>query len=124
MLNYITLIQIQHSTFNIKTNPMIKTYFKIAWRSIRRNKLYSSINIIGLTVGITCCILIGLFIADEIQYDRFHTNSERIVRTTMEYKNGGDVNTSVYTGTKVGPQFKRSFPSVEAYVRTVSLHAL
>ena len=98
---------------------MLRSYFKIALRSIRKNKLYSFINIAGLTVGIVCCILIGLFISSELSFDKFHKNADRIVRTTMEYSNGGIVTKVVNTGTKVGPQFKRTFPAVEDYVRTI-----
>src|SRR6266498_5511765 len=98
---------------------MLKTYFKIGWRNIRKNKLYSFINLTGLTVGITCCILIGLYISDEISYDRFHVNADRIVRVTMQYGSSGTVNDVAQTGTKVGPQFKRTFPAVEDYVRTM-----
>jgi len=100
---------------------MIKTYFKIAWRSIRRNPWYSSINIIGLTIGITCCILIGLFITDELKFDRSHTNGDRIVRATMEYKTGGDIKYVALTGTKVGPQLKRTFPAIEEFVRVMKI---
>jgi putative ABC transport system permease protein len=98
---------------------MLKTYFKIAWRNIRKNKLYSFINIAGLTVGIVCCILIGLFISSELSFDKFHKNADRIARLTMEYSNGGIVNKVALTGTKAGPQFKRLFPAVEDYVRTM-----
>ena len=97
---------------------MFKNYFKIAWRTLKKNKLYSFINIIGLTIGITSCILIGLYIGHELSYDRFHKNADRIVRVTMEYSSGGTVGKYAYTGTKVGPQFRRTFPSVDAFVRT------
>jgi putative ABC transport system permease protein len=98
---------------------MFKTYLKIALRNIRKNKLYSFINIAGLAMGIVCCILIGLFISSELRFDRFHKNAGRIVRATMEYSSGGIVNKVALTGTKVGPQFKRTFPAVEDYVRTM-----
>ena len=65
---------------------MFRNYFKTAFRSLMRNKLYSAINIIGLTAGLTACLLIGVFIAQELSYDKFHKNANRIVRTTMEYK--------------------------------------
>ncbi len=98
---------------------MIKTYFKIAVRNIRKNKLYSFINIAGLTFGIVCCILIGLFISSELSFDRFHKNADRIARITMEYSSGGIVTRVVQTGTKPGPQFKRTFPAIKDYVRTM-----
>ncbi|HSU27697.1 MAG TPA: ABC transporter permease [Chitinophagaceae bacterium] len=98
---------------------MIKTYLKIAFRNIRKNKMYSFINIAGLTTGIVCCILIGLFINSELSFDKFHKNADRITRATMEYSSGGIVTKVATTGTKVGPQFKRIFPAIEEYVRTL-----
>jgi putative ABC transport system permease protein len=97
---------------------MFKNYFKTALRNLRKNKLYSLINIFGLTTGFAACLLIGVYIHHEMSYDKFHANAERIVRATMEFSHSGTVSTTATTGTKVGPQFKRSFPSVEAYVRT------
>ncbi|MGC4035909.1 MAG: ABC transporter permease [Chitinophagaceae bacterium] len=98
---------------------MFKNYLKVALRSIRKNKLYSFVNIIGLTTGITGCILIGLYIWNELSYDNFNKNADRIVRATMEYGGGGTVNKAAVTGTKVGPQLARSFPQIEAYTRTI-----
>ena len=97
---------------------MLKNYFNIAWRNLRKTRLYSFVNIIGLTIGITSCILIALYIETEWSFDRFHKNADRIVRVTMEYSNGGTVGQFATTGTKVGPQFRRSFPAVTAFART------
>src|SRR5262245_43690608 len=101
---------------------MFKNYLKTAFRNLSKNKLYSGINIIGLTAGLTACLLIGVFITHELSYDKFNKNADRIVRATMEYKNSDVVNTSATTGTKVGPEFKRKFPAVEEYVRTFISH--
>ncbi len=98
---------------------MIKNYFKIAFRYLFKNKLYSFVNIFGLTIGITSCILIGVYIMHELSFDKFHANADRIARVTMDY-GSGDVETKVATtGTKVGPQLARTFPEVEAYTRTL-----
>ncbi|MEP6612679.1 MAG: ABC transporter permease [Mucilaginibacter sp.] len=97
---------------------MLKNYFKIAWRNLRKNRLYAFVNIIGLTIGIVSCLLIGIYIKDELSYDRFNDNADRIVRVTMDYFQGGAPQKVAVTGTKVGPQFKRTFPGVENYVRT------
>lgn len=97
---------------------MIRNYFKTAWRNLWKNKLYSGINIFGLAVGLAACLLIGVYISHELSYDKFNRNAYRIVRVTMEYEKAGTVNAVATTGTKVGPQFKRTFPSVEEYVRT------
>ena len=98
---------------------MFKNYFKLAIRHLARKKIFSFINIFGLTVGLTSCILIGLFISDELSFDAFHKNADRLVRVTMEFKKGSTPNRFATTGTKVGPQFKRTFPEVEDYTRTM-----
>src|SRR5215471_10225128 len=101
---------------------MFRNYFKTAFRNLRKNKLYSAINIFGLTVGLAACLLIGVYIQHELSYDTFNVNAPRIVRVTMEYGAAGTVNTTAATGTKVGPQFKRTFPEVQEYVRIFGTH--
>lgn len=68
---------------------MIKNYFKIAWRNLRRNKGFSITNILGLTIGITCTILIALWVNDEVNYDKFHKNYDNIyqVMANRDFKN-------------------------------------
>ena len=97
---------------------MIKNYLKIGWRNLRRNKLYAVVNIVGLAIGITCCLLIGLYINQELSFDRFHKNADRIARVTWSYKFDDAVQKVALTGTRVGPEFARSFPEVESYART------
>ena len=82
---------------------MIKNYFKIAVRNLRREKLLSVINILGLATGIACCLLISMYIFQEKSYDRFHRNADRIVRTTMELSFNGNLTRVPVTGTKVLP---------------------
>ncbi|HTD39328.1 MAG TPA: ABC transporter permease [Mucilaginibacter sp.] len=98
---------------------MIWTYFKIAFRRLQKSRLYTLINLVGLTVGITSCLLIGLFIINELGYDRFNKNADRIVRMTMQFGEGGKQKFA-QTGTKAGPQLKRTFPQVESFVRTIN----
>ncbi|MBN8865225.1 MAG: ABC transporter permease [Sphingobacteriales bacterium] len=97
---------------------MLKNYLKIALRKLQKNKLYSGINIIGLTIGLAACLLIAVFIRSELAYDQFHTNKNRIARVTMDYQQSGTATTTAVTGTKPGPQFKRTFPEVQDFVRT------
>ncbi len=103
---------------------MFRNYLKTAFRNLGKNKLYSGINIIGLTAGLAACLLIGVFINHELSYDKFNSNADRIVRVTMEYSNAGTINQTATTGTKVGPQFKRTFPAVEEYARTFISHGI
>jgi putative ABC transport system permease protein len=97
---------------------MLTTYWLTAIRYLRKHKLYAFINIAGLGIGLAACLLIMVYIRHELRYDNFHINADRIVRATMEYQTSGTVNEAAYTGTKLGPQSKRSFPAVESYVRT------
>lgn len=103
---------------------MFKNYLKTAFRNLRKNKLYSCINIFGLTIGLTACLLIGVFIIHELSYDKFNIKADRIVRATMEYGQAGTINKVATTGTKPGPQLKRTFPSIEEYVRTYIGHGV
>jgi putative ABC transport system permease protein len=96
---------------------MIKHYFKIATRNLRKNKVFSVINIIGLSVGLTCCLLMVLYIQHELSYDNFQRKGDRIARVIMEYSMGGSVTTGNFTSTKVAPAFKRNFPEIEDAVR-------
>lgn len=96
---------------------MIKHYFTIAWRNLWKNKVFSFINIVGLAVGLTCCLLMTLYVKHELSYDDFEKKGDRIVRMIMEYSFSGSVNKGNYTSTKVAPAFKRNFPEVESAVR-------
>ena len=97
---------------------MIKNYLKLAFRHLIRKKTFSFINIFGLTIGLASCILIGLFISDELSFDTFHANSPRIARVTMEYSLGNTVSQIAVTGTRVGPRLKQLYPDIEDFSRT------
>ena len=72
---------------------MIRNYFKIAWRSIRKSKVYSFINIAGLSIGMTVSILIGLWIYDEISFNKNFKNHDRIAQVVQNVTNNGEVQT-------------------------------
>lgn len=97
---------------------MFSTYLKIAFRNLWKNKAFTVINLAGLAVGLTCCLLMVLYIQHELSYDKFQAKSDRIARVTMDYNfNGGELQKTVMTSTKVLPSFKRNFPEVEDGVR-------
>ena len=98
---------------------MLKNYFKIAFRNIWKNKASSFINILGLTVGLTCCLLIGIYIQHELNYDDFEQNGDRIARVIMSYKFDGGAETKKgnYTSVRVAKVFKQTFPEVQSAVR-------
>ncbi|RAK02791.1 putative ABC transport system permease protein [Larkinella arboricola] len=96
---------------------MLRNYFKIAFRNLRRNPVFTGINVVGLAVGLASCLLLYIYISHELSYDNFHPNADRIVRVVMEYSMEGQVNRVQQTGTKVAPEFSRRFPEVELGVR-------
>ncbi|HVX52400.1 MAG TPA: ABC transporter permease, partial [Chitinophagaceae bacterium] len=99
---------------------MLKSLFKTGWRSIKRNTMYSFINVFGLSIGLASCILIGLYITDEFSYDKFNANSARIVRVVHETTHDGAVEQGAVTGTKAGPQLKRMFSFIDEYARLIN----
>ena len=65
---------------------MFKNYFKIALRNLARNRGYSAINILGLALGVACCLLLALYIQDEVSYDKHHKRAEDIYRIVTHFK--------------------------------------
>jgi putative ABC transport system permease protein len=93
---------------------MIKNYLKIAIRNLIRQKLYSLINITGLSIGIACFILISLWVFDELSFDRFHENKDRIYRVNTMSDEMGLVTSSSW---RLGPAMIEVYPEIEAYTR-------
>src|SRR5262245_21115085 len=72
---------------------MIKTYFKTAWRNLRKNKVHSFINIAGLSIGMTVAILIGLWINDEVSFNKNFKNYDKIAQVIQNVTNNNEVQT-------------------------------
>ncbi len=98
---------------------MFSNYFKTALRNLLRNRVYSFINIIGLSLGLTCSMLIILYVKDEVSYDRFHENVANIYRIdSKNIKPDGSVeNSSGYSGYFQGPRFAAAIPEIKYFVR-------
>ncbi|MFN8346343.1 MAG: ABC transporter permease [Spirosomataceae bacterium] len=96
---------------------MIANYFKIAWRNLLKNKVFSFINIFGLAIGLCCFILIALYVADEVSYDRFHQKADRIYRIHSDIRFGGTDLKLAVTSDPMGATLKKDYPQVEQYVR-------
>ena len=96
---------------------MVKNYFKIAWRNLLKNKAFSFINIMGLSIGITVCFVIMLYVQDELSYDRFNVKADRIYRIAFKATiNGGKINESNVMPPVAGA-LQRDFPEVEEATR-------
>ncbi len=94
-------------------------YVKVAWRNLVRNKVYSVINIAGLSIGLATCMLIVLYNKDEVSYDRFHDNAKNIYRIVHNDTgpNGEFLGSNGITGMMPGPSFKSAIPEITEYVR-------
>jgi ABC-type antimicrobial peptide transport system permease subunit len=98
---------------------MLKNYFRTAFRSFMRQRTYSFINLSGLCIGLTCSIFIGLWVMDELSYDKFHADSDRIFQV-MENQtySGGVIYTFNATPGLLAEALRQEFPEVEASCRT------
>ena len=96
---------------------MIQNYFITAWRNILRRKVNSTINILGLSLGLACTFLIVLFVKDELTYDRFLSNTENIYHVISQSTFRGETKTDGNTGILQGPLFTKNVPDLENYVR-------
>src|SRR5688572_17662621 len=96
---------------------MIKNYFIIAFRNLWRHKIYSFINIMGLTVGITACFLIFLYVRFELSYDTFHTKANRIYLLACDTKTPTETRYESITSAPMAIHIKKDFPEVECVVR-------
>lgn len=97
---------------------MLRTYLKVAVRNLWKNRLYTVINVTGLSVGLAACLLIMLFVRDELSYDKHFENSERIYRLTGAYNQGDDAKTfSAVTTYELLPVLTANFPEMEAATR-------
>jgi putative ABC transport system permease protein len=99
---------------------MFKNYFKIAFRNLWKHRAFSFINIMGLTVGMTACFLIFLYVRFELSYDAFHDKADRIYRVVADIKTPTEVIKSGVPAWAVPPHLASEFPEVESYVRIMT----
>jgi putative ABC transport system permease protein len=98
---------------------MLRNYLKIAFRNLLKHKGFTFINIAGLSLGLTSFLVIALYVTDELGYDRFHKNSDRIYRVSRYFKSS-DGQISLRLGTIAPaffPHFKNDFPEAEQITR-------
>ncbi|GAA4446928.1 ABC transporter permease [Nibrella saemangeumensis] len=96
---------------------MLKNYLTIALRNLRKHKGFTFINVFGLAVGLACCLLITLYVVDELSFDRYNTKADRIYRVHTDILFGGDDMRFAVSADPVGPTLKKDYPQVENYVR-------
>ncbi|HEU4609606.1 MAG TPA: ABC transporter permease, partial [Chitinophagaceae bacterium] len=103
---------------------MLKNYFKVALRYLSKHKGYTFINVLGLSVGIACCILIMLFVKSEWSFDRFHSKSDRLYRAWLEEHYEGQIFTNTVTPIPLVPVLQSGLPEIESSCRIASLNPL
>src|SRR5258706_9410561 len=96
---------------------MIKNYFKIALRSLIKNRTYSLINVLGLTFGLTCFMMVGLYLFDELTFDRQHKNAGRIYRVIEHKKNNNENLTIAACSFMLAEESKKTIPEIENTAR-------
>src|SRR6476619_6783637 len=102
---------------------MLKNYLLTAFRNLWRGKVFSLINILGLSVGLACCMLIFLYGKDEVSYDKFHQSGQHIFRVTADMiHEDGSIFKTGSTGMMPGPRFKEAIPEVKDFVRVQSAY--
>jgi putative ABC transport system permease protein len=96
---------------------MLRNYFIIAWRNLQRNKVNSFINIAGLAIGMSCVILIAIYVQDELSYDRFFKKVGNLYQVNMTGSDNGVLFSTGNTAPAVGPTMVKSFPEIESCAR-------
>jgi len=99
---------------------MIKNYIKIAWRSLINQRLFSLINISGLAVGLAVCMMIMMYVAHEMSYDRFHANADRIFIPQESFTINGNTMNMSYMSYAAGSIIKQHQPAIKEYMRTMA----
>jgi len=96
---------------------MIRNFFIIAFRNLRRNRVFSTINILGLAIGMASAILIGLWIQNELGFDRFHVKETRLYMAYRSENDGGEIKANNFTPKILAPTLKSDYPEIEDAVR-------
>ncbi|MDI3321708.1 ABC transporter permease [Pinibacter soli] len=99
---------------------MLKNYFKIAWRNLTRNRAFTIINVLGLTLGVACCILIYTLIMHHLSFDNFHNNKDRIYRVVSEYHDGDESGYNQGLTSPVGKAIRNTTTFAEQVARVIS----
>ncbi len=101
---------------------MIKNLLKTALRHIRKHIGYSLLNILGLTLGILSALLLIIYVSDELSYDRYHTNADRIYRVSSKITEPDDQFTWTVAQIPMGPQVVQDYPEVQSFVRFIPMN--
>src|SRR3954452_24368733 len=100
---------------------MLKTYLKLAFRSLVKNRVFSFINIFGLSIGLTCCLLISMYIVQELSYDAHQKLADRLYQLGTVSIQEGKEERFATTPAPMAPTMQREFPEIESMTRLMKL---
>src|SRR3984885_7670657 len=103
---------------------MIRNYIKTAYRSLLKNKGFTILNVLGLSVGLATCLLIVFYVVDELSYDRYNTKADRIYRLTLDAQLNGHGGVFATSEGPLLSEIKSTFPEIEKSVRVVDASGL
>src|ERR1700712_6121333 len=96
---------------------MIRNYIKTAYRSLKKNKGFTALNVLGLALGLTACLLIVLYVVDELSFDHYNTKADRIYRVNEDLKLGNNSVQYAVARPPLAQTLKLEFPYIEDVVR-------
>lgn len=99
---------------------MLQNYLKIALRNLARNKSYSLINILGLSLGVACCLLLALYIQDEMSYDKHHARLDDLYRITTQFQSDKGLDKLRTTSPPIAMTLRDEIPEIESAVRVLN----
>jgi putative ABC transport system permease protein len=102
---------------------MIKNYLKVAWRNLMKSKIFSFINVLGLAIGLTCCMLIALYLFHEFSYDSYHKNGNRIYQLGTIFIKEGKEDRMANTPAPMAKAMQMEFPEIEKTTRLLRAFA-
>ncbi|MXV51932.1 helix-turn-helix domain-containing protein [Pedobacter sp. HMF7647] len=107
-----------------KRTIMIGNYFKIAYRSLLKNKAFTLLNVFGLSVGLATCLLIVFYVTDELSYDKYNENAGQIYRVTIDAKLNGNANQYATSEEPLPAAIKNTFPDIQQMTRMIDVQGL
>ena len=96
---------------------MIKNFFITAYRNLVRNKIYTALNVLGLTIGVVVCLLIGIWLQRELSFDNLHPNGKQLYRLTNTFKSESESFSQAPSGPAFGAQLPKQLPAVQSTCR-------
>src|SRR6476646_950248 len=102
---------------------MFRNYLKVAWRNLMKSKIFSFINVIGLSVGLTCCMLITIYLVNEVSYDKYHKNIDRLYQLGTIFIGGEKEERTPNTPAPMAAAMKQEYPEIEETARIMPLFA-